>query len=377
MPGEHALLSASSAARWLACPPSARLTENMAERASEWAEEGTKAHRIAEEKLIAYIDGTDITVPCDSDTDRYTDDYRDYVIEQFNAAKKADSKAKLFVEERLDYSEWAPEGRGTGDAVIIADNTCHIIDLKYGEHVEVSAIDNPQLRLYALGAISTYSLIYNFDKVKIHIFQPRIGNISTEELSVATLVTWGDTIVKPVADLAFKGEGAFNPGEKQCRWCLAKESCTARARKNIKTFVENEDKTKTLTLEELALLLPRLKEIKSWCDDIEGFALSQMLKGDNIKGYKLVEKNARRKIVDEAGLRKELSEKGYTAEQISQLKPITQLEKLVGKKDFIILSAGYVDKPKGDPAIAPLDDKRKPYENITANEAFKDIEVDA
>lgn len=375
MPGEHAKLSASSSARWLACPPSVRLTEDMPEKTSEWAEEGTKAHRVAEEKLIGYIDGTDITVQCDTDIDRYTDDYCGYVIELFNAAKKADPKAKLFIEECLDYAEWAPEGKGTGDAVIIADNTCHIIDLKYGRNVPVSAVGNTQLRLYALGAISTYNLIYNFNKVKVHIYQPRIDNISTEELTVSELIEWGDTVVKPAAEQAYKGEGEFNPGETQCRWCLAKESCRARARKNLKTFVENEGSDKMLTLGELAVLLPRLKEIKSWCEDIEGYALSQMLNGESIEGYKVVESNARRKVVDEIGLYTELIEKGFTAEQISQLKPITQLEKLVGKKDFTILSAGYIDKPKGSPAIAPLSDKRKLYENITADEAFKDVEV--
>ncbi len=377
MPGEHARLSASSSARWLACPPSVKLTEGMPEKESEWAAEGTEAHRVAEVKLRNYTNGTEDRVVCEAEIDRYTNDYCGYVVEQFNAAKKADHKAKLFIEERLDYSEWAREGQGTGDAVIIADNTCHIIDLKYGRNISVSAISNPQLRLYALGAISTYSLIYDFDKVKVHIYQPRIGNISTEELTVSELTEWGDTVVKPAADQAYKGEGEFNPGETQCRWCLAKESCRARARKNLKTFVENEGSDKMLTHEELAMLLPRLKEIKSWCEDIEGYALSQMLNGETIEGYKVVESNARRKVIDEPGLCTELVEKGYTMEQISQLKPITQLEKLVGKKDFMILSAGYIDKPKGSPAIAPLNDKRKPYEDITADEAFKDIEANS
>lgn len=375
MPGEHARLSASSSARWLACPPSVKLTEGMPNKESEWAAEGTEAHRVAEVKLRNYINGTGDRVVCEDEINRYTNDYCEYVIEQFNAAKKADHKAKLFIEERLDYSEWAREGQGTGDAVIIADNTCHIIDLKYGRNISVSAINNPQLRLYALGAISTYSLIYDFDKVKVHIYQPRIGNISTEELTVAELTEWGDATVRPAAELAYRGEGDFNPGETQCRWCLAKESCKARARKNLKTFVENEDTAKMLTLKDLAALLPYLKEIKSWCEDIEDYALSQMLNGKSIEGYKVVESDARRKVIDEIGLYTELIEKGYAAEQVTQLKPITQLEKLVGKKDFTILSAGYIDKPKGSPAIAPLGDKRKLYEDITADEAFKDIEV--
>ncbi len=378
MPGVHAKLSASSAARWLACPPSVHLTEGMKEKTSEYAKEGTAAHSIAEQKLRKYLNKSRKKIICeDKDMDAYTDDYRDYVIERYNQAKSVDPKAELFIEERLDYSEWAPEGSGTGDAVIIADDTCHIIDFKYGEGVPVSAIGNPQCRLYALGAISTYNLVYNFDKVKVHIFQPRTNNISTEELTVDELLVWGETIVKPAAELAYRGEGAYNPGEKQCRWCLAQDTCKARAKKNLGVFINNEEGTALMSLEDIAQILPAIKEMKAWCKDIEDYALNQMLDGKQIRGYKLVESRANRVITDEDGLSIELHEKGYEDNQIKRLKPLTELEKLVGKKDFTIISAGYVDKPKGKPTIAPISDARAPYETISAAEAFKDVDTSA
>lgn len=378
MPGVHAKLSPSAAARWIACPPSVALTQGMKEEPSPEAEEGTQAHAIAEQKLRKYISKGRKKIACeDKNMDGYTDDYRDYVVEQFNVAKKADPTAKLFIEEHLDYSEWAKDGSGTGDAVIIADGACHIIDFKYGAGVPVDAYENPQCRLYALGAINEYGMIYNFDKVKTHIFQPRKNSISTEELTVDELIAWGEAVVRPAAELADKGEGEFNPGEKQCRWCLAKDTCKARAKKNLQIFIEGDNDPAAMSLEEIANLLPHIKEIEAWCKDIKAYALNQMLKGEQIKGYKLVEASAKRKIINENGLLHALREHGYEDEETMKLKSITDLEKLVGKKEFAILSAGCVEKPKGSPAIAPLNDKRKSYENITAKEAFKDIEVSA
>ncbi len=378
MPGVHAKLNPSSAARWIACPPSVALTQDMKEAPSPYAEEGTKAHAIAEQKLRKYINKSRKKIVCDDkEMDGYTDDYHDYVVEQYNAAKKADPSAKLFIEERLDYSEWAKEGSGTGDAVIIADGTCHIIDFKYGAGEAVSAIENPQCRLYALGAINEYGMIYDFDKVITHIFQPRKNSISTEELTVEELITWGETVVKPAAELADKGEGEYNPGERQCRWCLAKDTCKARAKRNLKVFLDSGDDPALMGLDDIAMILPHIKEIETWCKSINSYALSQMLSGASIEGYKLVESSAKRKIIDETGLLHVLREQGYEDEALMKLRSITDLEKLVGKKEFTTLSAGFVEKPKGSPAIAPLKDKRKPYENITAAEAFKDVEVPA
>lgn len=377
MPGTHAKLSASRAAQWLACPPSIQLTLDYPETTSKYAEEGTLAHEIAEKKLRKYLSKGRKKIECeDRDMDGYTDDYRDYVVEQFNKARKKDPSAMLLIEERLDFSDWVPDGFGTGDAVIIADGTCHIIDLKYGVGDEVSAEGNPQCRLYALGAISIYDMIYDFDKVKVHIFQPRKNNISSEELEVAELLEWGEKVVKPAALLADKGEGDFNPGEKQCRFCPARFTCKARAEKLKKVYDEHGDTgPNELSKADIISILPCLKDMKSWIKDIEDYVLAQMLEGVEYDGYKLVEGRANRIITDEEALAKELIDAGFTVDEIKRLRSLTDLEKLVGKKAFTIIAAGYVDKPKGKPAVAPVTDKRPEYKTIDIQEAFKDIEV--
>lgn len=377
MPGTHAKLSASRAAQWLACPPSIQLTLDYPETTSKYAEEGTLAHEIAEKKLRKYLSKGRKKIECeDRDMDGYTDDYRDYVVEQFNKARKKDPSAMLLIEERLDFSDWVPDGFGTGDAVIIADGTCHIIDLKYGVGDEVSAEGNPQCRLYALGAISIYDMIYDFDKVKVHIFQPRKNNISSEELEVAELLEWGEKVVKPTALLADKGEGDFNPGEKQCRFCPARYTCKARAEKLKAVYDEYGDTgPNELSKADIISILPCLKDMKSWIKDIEDHVLAQMLEGVEYDGYKLVEGRANRIITDEEALAKELLDAGFTDDEIKRLRSLTDLEKLVGKKAFTIIAAGYVDKPKGKPAVAPVTDKRPEYKTIDIQEAFKDIEV--
>lgn len=377
MPGIHAKLSASSAARWMACPPSVALNELFEETTSEYAQEGTKAHDVAEKKLRKYIARGRKKIDCsDADMDRYTDDYRDYVVEQFNAAKKTDPSAILLVEEKLDFSEWVPEGFGTGDAVIIANGTCHIIDLKYGKGVEVSAVDSPQCRLYALGAISVYDMIYDFDKVKVHIFQPRLNNISTEELEVEELLSWGRDIVVPAAKLADAGEGEFKPGESQCKFCKAKATCKARADAMIDAYKEVEDTDpRLLDTTRISEALGYIKNMEAWCKELKAYALDQMLQGVDYEGYKLVEGRANRIIVNEDEMVAELHSAGFTDDEIKQLKSLTELEKLVGKKQFEIIGAGLIEKPKGKPTIAPITDRRPVYQKVDVEEAFKDVEV--
>lgn len=377
MPGIHAKLSASSATRWMACPPSVALNELFEETTSQYAEEGTKAHDVAEKKLRKYIARGRKNIKCtDADMDRYTDDYRDYVVDQFNAAKKQDSSATLLVEEKLDFSEWVPEGFGTGDAVIIANGTCHIIDLKYGKGVEVSAVNNPQCRLYALGAISVYDMIYDFNKVKVHIFQPRLNNISIEELEVEELLAWGNDVVLPAAKLADAGEGEFNPGENQCKFCKAKATCKARADAMIDAYKEVEDTDpRLLDQQRISEALGYIKNMEAWCKELKAYALDQMLQGINYDGYKLVEGRANRVIINEDEMVAELHSAGFTDNDIKQLKSLTELEELVGKKQFEIIGAGLIEKPKGKPTIAPITDRRPVYQKVDVEEAFKDVEV--
>lgn len=378
MPGVHAKLSASSAHRWLVCPGSVTLSEQFPETTSEFAQEGTLAHSIAEQKLQKFIRHGRKKISCpDKSMDEYTDAYRDYVVEVFNSAKKQDAGALLLVEERLDFSPWVPEGFGTGDAVIIANGTCHIIDLKYGKGVPVSAEDNPQCRLYALGAINSYDLIYDFDEVCTHIFQPRLDNISTECLSVTELMAWGDNYVAPRAKDAYSGADRYQSGD-HCRFCPAKATCRQRAEDMLALGENAKCDPDILSDAEISEIVPKLDALEKWAKDLKEWALGQMLEGHTYDGLKLVEGHSNRVIVDETGLIEELHSRGYNDDKLykpAALKTITDLEKLVGKKDFAIISAGHVDKPKGKPAIALSTDKRPEYVNVSAEEAFKDIPV--
>ena len=223
MPDRHALLGPSSSHRWLACPPSARLEETFPDVTSEYAEEGTQAHALCEALLTKRVIFCD-----DEEMLGYAEAYCDFVEEELNAAKAKTPDAKLLVEQELDFGEYVPEGFGTSDAVIVSDNVLEVIDFKYGKGVPVSAIGNPQLRLYALGAYLSLSPIYDFDTVKMAIFQPRINNITTDTIAVDDLLKWAKEYVAPRAELAFKGEGEFCVGE-HCRFCKASAICRARA----------------------------------------------------------------------------------------------------------------------------------------------------
>lgn len=364
MPGEHALLSPSSAKRWMACTPSIKLEQNFPkEQSSVYAQEGTLAHSIAEQKLTKWINRKRNKIVCeDKEMDEYTDVYRDYVIEIYNKVKKSCKDPIFVIEQRLDLAEWTIDGFGTGDAIIIGDDTLHIIDLKYGKGVPVSAYGNPQLRLYALGAVKEYMMLYDFSKVDMHIVQPRLNTIEHEEMTVADLITWGDDEVKPKAALAYKGEGNYVPGD-HCGFCKAKAACKARAEyiMQLKEYgFMDED---LLNNEEISKILSLIDELTKWASDVKEFALDQMLSGVKYEGFKVVEGRSIRKVMDEKQLVENIKAEGYKEDLLYErkLNSITKLEKLVGKKKFAELSVGSVEKPAGAPTIAPASDKRPEY----------------
>lgn len=366
MPGQHAYLSPSSAKQWISCPPSIKLEQNFPEKGeSEAAKEGTLAHSIAEQKLNKWINRKRNKIVCDDkDMDTYTDDYRDYVIEVYNQVKKSCKDPVIKIEQHLDLKEWIKEDGGTADAIIIGDDTLHIIDLKYGKGVAVSAKDNPQIRLYALGAINEYQLLYDFTNVHMHIFQPRVsGGISEEVMSVDDLIVWGDEVVKPAAELAYRGEGEYHPSEDTCRWCRAKGACKARAKrmKQLKEYGFTDPDL--LNNQEISNILSYIDELTKWATDVKEFALDAMLKGVHIDGFKVVEGRSIRKVTDEATLVKGMKEAGFDEVMLYEKKllALTKLEKLAGKKDFAVISAGCVEKPIGSPTIAPITDKRPEY----------------
>ena len=371
MPSRHALLSASGSAKWLHCPPSARLEKTFPDKETEYMKEGTEAHSKAEEKLTNYLNGvTDAKVYCpDKVMDEATTDYRDYVLEVLNSELATDPDAQLMVEEEVDYSPWAPEGFGTSDAIVVSKNALHIIDFKYGDGVPVSAYKNSQLMLYAAGAMRFCELLYDFKDITVHIFQPRIGNIDSYSFRVDELKEWLETTVKPKATRAFAGEGEFIPGE-WCRFCKAAPICKVRAYKIYNRAAEKMGHV--LSTNEIADLLPELKGIAKWAKDLQEYALEQAMSGTKYRGYKVVEGASRRKITDDVEAMNRLQTAGYQYTDITEtkLKTITELQKLIGKNELPKVLGDILVKPPGAPTLVPESDKRPDIREASAFEAF-------
>lgn len=380
---KHALLSASGAHRWIACPPSVKLEEGFENKTSVYAEEGTLAHEIGELKLkfnlgeitkkkfnseLKKITENELYT---ADMPDYVDKYVDICMEKLAEAKAKSTYTEFKVEQKLDFSDWVPDGFGTGDFVIVADGVVEVCDLKYGKGVQVSAVGNPQMRLYALGAIAEYDFFYNIEKVKMTIIQPRLDNISTDEITVEELYKWADEVVKPKAELAIKGEGEFCAGE-HCGFCRAKSVCKARADKNLELARWEFRTTETLTANDIASILPKIDELVKWASDIKDYALEQALQGESFPGYKVVEGRSNRKYTDEAKITNILIEAGYgDIYKPVELLTLTNMEKYVGKKKLNELIGNYIEKPPGKPTLVPETDKRPVYNPAKAD--FDDV----
>ena len=383
MPGQHALLSPSAAHRWMNCTAAPRLEATVPDTSSSYAQEGTLAHAYCARKLKSFLgldtsgEEKEIAELNDryhtGEMDEYTDTYKTIVLEKFNAARAGTTDAQLLVETRLDFSDYVPEAFGTSDATIIADGLMEVIDFKYGKGVRVSAIDNEQMKIYALGAYLRHCFEYGIDRVRMTIVQPRIDNLSEFEMSVADLLKWAEEELRPKAEEAFGGNGLQNPGE-WCQFCKVKCGCKALAEKCTSTSSANPDPG-LLTPEKMASdILPWLAIIKSWVASMEEYALQQALSGVSYPGYKLVEGRSNRKITDDKAVIALLSKEGY--DESEYMKPATlcgigDLEKLVGKKRLAALCADFITKPQGKPTLATSDDKRPEYNS--AAEDFKDI----
>lgn len=373
MPGTHAILSASSSSRWLACPPSARINAELPETTSVYAEEGTQAHALAEKTLKDYLAGGPAEVQSDNEEMKEAvQRYVDVCIEKINAAKAASPDAVVHVEFRLDFSTYVPDGFGTGDMVIVSDKSLEICDLKYGKGVPVSAEGNTQMRLYALGAVDEFGMLYAFDTVHMTIIQPRLDSVSTDTLSAGKLIDWGRSI-NPIAKLAYDGEGDFQAGD-HCRFCKFRPRCKALAAYMAeKTALR---KKQTLTDLETVSILQAAKDIKRWLTDLEDYALGKALDGYDWPGMKLVEGRSKRVITDPDAAAATLIDKGFDADAVykpRELQTLTALEKLVGKKSLAEALGGLLEKPDGKPTLVELSDKRPPLD-ITAKaaDAFDD-----
>ena len=360
-PEKHAKLSASSAHRWMNCNPSANLEREFADKSSEAAAEGSAAHALCEHKLRKALKqrSTRPTSKYDSDEmEMYTDSYLEFVLEQIEIAKQHCADPFVLIEQRLDFSCYVPDGFGTGDCLIVADKLLHIIDFKYGLGVLVDAEDNPQMMLYALGALRLFDALYDIDTVSMTIFQPRRENVSTWTISVSELEEWAEKTLRPKAELAFKGEGEFNPGP-WCTFCKAAVKCRARAEEKLALAQYEFAKPPLLTDEEIEDILSRLDDLTKWANEIAAYAQDAAINhGKQWNGYKLVEGRSNRKYTDESAVIAAATAAGYRDIFKKSLIPITEMEKLMGKKTFTEVLGGLVIKPQGKPTLVPASDKR-------------------
>ena len=360
-PEKHAKLSASSAHRWMNCNPSANLEREFADKSSEAAAEGSAANALCEHKLRKALKqrSTRPTSKYDSDEmEMYTDSYLEFVLEQIEIAKQHCADPFVLIEQRLDFSCYVPDGFGTGDCLIVADKLLHIIDFKYGLGVLVDAEDNPQMMLYALGALRLFDALYDIDTVSMTIFQPRRENVSTWTISVSELEEWAEKTLRPKAELAFKGEGEFNPGP-WCTFCKAAVKCRARAEEKLALAQYEFAKPPLLTDEEIEDILSRLDDLTKWANEIAAYAQDAAINhGKQWNGYKLVEGRSNRKYTDESAVIAAATAAGYRDIFKKSLIPITEMEKLMGKKTFAEVLGGLVIKPQGKPTLVPASDKR-------------------
>lgn len=365
----HSIYSASGAHRWMNCPPSAQLEQQFPNETSSYAEEGTAAHDLAEHKLKKALKmrSKKPTSPYHSDEmDEMTDLYVEYCLELIERSKENCSDLQILIEQKLDFSDYVPEGFGTGDLVVVGNGTLNVVDLKYGRGVIVSAEKNPQMMLYALGALSLFDMLYDIEKVSMAIVQPRVDNFSTWEITVEELLKWAEEELKPKALLASTGGGEFCAGD-HCRFCRAKNLCRARAVKNLELLKYEFQDPALLIDEEIAEIIGLADELAKWAGDIYTYATALAInEGREWDGFKLVEGRTRRIYSDEIAVAETAKEAGYTDIFKQSLITITEMEKLMGKKKFNELLGNLVEKPKGKLTLVPETDKRQAVDPIHA-----------
>lgn len=378
----HALLSASGSHRWINCPPSALLEDQYPDSSSEAAEEGTAAHELAEHKLRTLLEHPTTRPESpwhNEEMESHTDDYADCVMAELVEAQKHDPTAFLAIEQRIDYSHLVPGGFGTGDATICEDGRLTIIDLKYGKGVEVTAGNNTQMRLYALGTLARFDMIYTINTVRMIIFQPRLGNTSIEEITVQELIDWGNTIVKPAAALAARGEGDLNAGA-WCTFCKHKAQCPALAKMYLDPIPADTTPggkfelpaPDTLTDAQMVRIVELAGEIKKWLTAAEKHALDQANNGKKYPGLKLVEGRSIRRYADEQAVIEAVQKTGHDPCE-HKLLGVTAMTKMLGKKQFDELLGPLLHKPAGKPTLVPVGDKRPELVTATPQTVFTPI----
>lgn len=384
---KHAFLSASGAHRWLACPPSAKIEEQMPDNESEAAKEGTLAHELAEMKVRNYFYTTDFgnrklknaikklkeNLLWQEEMMHHTDTYLDYIKE---IALALPSRPYVAIEQQVFFDQYAPDGFGTADCIMLQGNTLYIMDFKYGKGVPVSAEKNPQLMLYALGAYDTYKILYPIQNIHMSIIQPRLPNgITNWECSLDELLNFG-AYVKERAALAMEGNGEFSPGAHTCRFCKAKSRCRARAEENIKLASEIDKKPPLLSNEEVGNYLIQGEDVAKWVSDLKKYALSECLAGREVEGWKAVQGRSKREWKDLDKAFSVLGENGIAEELLWEKVPlsVSQAEKTLGKKELLSFVENYIEKTPGAPTLVRDSDKREAITNqVQAKQVFEEV----
>lgn len=404
-PEKHALLGASSAHIWSKCTAMPRATERIEDKGSIYAAEGTVAHSLGELKLRKYFvepmskrtyntranklkkielhdengavrDPSTYWKEMDECTEQYLDKAKELALSR---------KEKPFValEQRLDFSHWVPEGFGTGDCILIGEGYLDVVDYKHGKGIFVDVTDNPQLKLYALGTIKMFGALYDIQHVRLTIVQPRKSNISSWEIEKSDLLAWAETI-SPAAQAAFYGFGKFEPSD-ECRFCKINGACKAQAESAFAVIKKAAKSTNGIHLPtppvnpvmsdaEVAryLDLLRVLNVAGWIKKLEAHATKQLLEGNDVPGYKLVEGRATRIFSDAEKVKTAWTAAGYSEATLSDIVPksVAQLEAAMGKKAVADALGDLITKTSGKPTLAPVTDPRKPYQQASVEDDF-------
>lgn len=378
---QHAILSASTAHRWLECTPSARLEElEGRDDCSMYAAEGTAAHALAEIKLsyrfgkigpmaydqalMEWHDNPDYEKYYNQEFEEYVNDYVNFVC-NLGDEYSQEGKYYIYFEFRVNFSNIVPQGFGTADTLIVTEDSVHVVDLKFGKGVPVTAIGNPQLRLYGMGALNLFP---NTKFVKTTIYQPRLASTDTEILKKEELLDWAINYVVPRAEEAIQGKGKLHASEEACRFCKLRGKCKERAdmqlenaRREFEVDTLENNLVENMSPERIAEVLTIAPMFIEWFKDVQAYALGQLMQGKKIPGFKLVEGRSIRQIIDPEAVKKKLLDMGFKEDDIlkpREMLPLTSLEKLVGKKLFAYEFADYIEKPMGKLTLASEDDRR-------------------
>ena len=375
----HAVLSASGSHRWLNCTPSARLELEFENTTSEAAREGTAAHALCEHKLKKFLKKRSKRPVSDYNSDEMeecTDAYAEFVMEQYEEAKKSCKDPVILIEQKLDFSCYVPEGFGTGDCIIISDDKLHIIDFKYGQGIFVEAEHNPQMMLYALGTLEIYDALYDIKEVSMTIFQPRRENVSTWTIPIEELKVWAEEELKPKAQMAYDGDGEYLPGE-WCTFCKVSVKCRARAEEKMKLARLEFKMPPLLTDAEIEEVLEILPDLTKWANEITAYATEAAVNhGKEWSGFKVVEGRSVRKYRDEVKVAETAKEHGYTDIYRQSLIPMTEMQKLMGKSTFEEILGDLIYKPPGKLTLVPNTDKRPAVNVSNAKNEFNEIMED-